>query len=59
MFSFSFKKKINFIYLFIFGHVGSSLLCRFSLVVVSRDYSLAAVCGFLLEVASLVPKHGL
>ena len=36
----------------------SLLLCiDFSLVVVSRDYSLVAVCWLLLAVASLVAKH--
>ena len=43
---------------FIFGYVGSLLLCRLSLVAVSGGYSLAAVSGFLIAVASLV-EHAL
>ena len=31
----------------------------FALVVVSRDYSLAVVCRFLVSVASLAEDHGL
>ena len=33
--------------------------CRFSLVVASGGYSLVAVCGLLLEGASLAVEHGL
>ena len=46
------------IYLFVFGHAGSSLLHGFSLVV-NWDYSLVAVHGFLIVMASLVAEHGL
>ena len=45
--------------LLIFGCPGSSLLCRLSLVAVSRGYSLAVVCGLLIPVASLVVGPGL
>ena len=38
---------------------GPSWLCRLSLVVVSRRYSLVAVCGFLSAVASPVGEHRL
>ena len=34
-------------------------MCRHSLVVASRDYSLVVVCGLLTAVASLVGEHGL
>ena len=48
--------KINlFIYLFIFGCIGSSLL---RVVVASRDYSLLQVRGLLIVVASLVAEYG-
>ena len=50
-----FKKML----LFIFGCAGFSLLFGFSLVVVSRGYSLVAVLGFLITVASLVAEHRL
>ena len=57
-----FKKVFKFLFIyifFIFGSAGSSLLCLgFSLVVVSRGYSLFAVAGFLVMV-SLVLEHGL
>ena len=44
--------------LFIFGCAGSLLLrAGFSLVVVSRGYSVTAVCGLLIVVTSLV-EHG-
>ena len=43
----------------IFGCVGSSLLRGLSLVAASGGYSLFAVCGLLIEVASLVVEHGL
>ena len=46
-------------YLFILGWVGSSLLHRLSLVAESRDYSLVAVLGLLIVVASLVAGLGL
>ena len=48
-----------FIYLYIFGCAGSSLLCRFSLVEESWGYFLVAVLGLLIAVASLVAEHGL
>ena len=47
------KKKKKRKYLFIFDCAGSSLLCKFSLVVVSRGYSLAVVRGPLIPVVSL------
>ena len=34
-------------------------MCRLSLVVASRGYSLVAVLGFLIAVASLVVEHRL
>ena len=48
----------HFIYLFIyiFGCVGSSLLC---VVVVSESYSLVGTCGLLIAGASLVAEHRL
>ena len=45
------------LYLFIFGHTGSSLLCGLSLVVEGGDYSLVAVHGLLIGVASLLAEH--
>ena len=46
--------------MFFFGCAGSSLLSRWlSLVVVSRDYSLAVVSGLLTAVASFVAEHRL
>ena len=47
----------NFTYLFIF--VCAGLCCRFSLVVASGGYSLAAACRILIVVASPVVEHGL
>ena len=49
--------NLNFMCVFIFGYTGSSLLL--SLVVVSRGFSLVAVHGFLIVVASLVVEHKL
>ena len=46
-------------YLFIYGCAGLLLLCRLSLVAASRGYSLVAVCGLLIAVASLIAEHGL
>ena len=46
----------NFIYLFIFGCAGSSLLRGLCLVVVSRGYSLVAVVGLLTAVASFLAE---
>ena len=48
-----------FIYLFIFGYVGSSLLLGLFLVGVSGGYSLAMVLGLLIMVASLIVEHRL
>ena len=47
------------IILFIFGCAGSLLLCPLFLDVVSAGYSLVAVCGLLVAVASLVAQPGL
>ena len=44
----------------IFDYAGSSLLqVCFCLGVVSGDYCLAAACGLLIVVTSLVSEHGL
>ena len=53
-----FFKKIIFIYLFLVV-AGSSLLCGLSLVAASGRYSLVAVQGLLIAVASLVAEHRL
>ena len=57
----SFPQVLNILthcYLFIFGCAGSSSLCAsFSLVAESRSYSLVAVYGLLIAVASLVVEH--
>ena len=45
-------------HLFIFGCSGSSLLCCFSLVAMSRGYFLGAVLGLLIVVVSLVAEPG-
>ena len=45
-------------YLVSFGCAGSSLLCNFSLAVMSKGYSLVSVYG-LIAVASLVVECGL
>ena len=48
-----------YIYLFIFGCVGSSLLCRgLSLVAVSRGYSLLRCAGFSLQWPLLLRSTG-
>ena len=47
------------IYLFIFGCAGFLLLLRVSLVVATRGYSLVAVHGLLIVVASLTVEHEL
>ena len=44
---------------FFFDCTGSSVLVGFSLVAASRGYSLVAVCGLLIVVASLIVEHGL
>ena len=51
--------KKNAISLSIFACVGFSLLLALSLVLVSQGYSLVAVSGLLIAVASLVAEHGL
>ena len=61
--SYPFQKN-NLIYLFIFGCVGSSLLCRLSLPAESRGYTLAAEHALLIVVtlgswALVVVAHGL
>ena len=43
---------------FFFDCTGSSVLVGFSLVAASGGYSLVAVCGLLIVVASLVVEHG-
>lgn len=47
-----FKKIFNLFYLFIYGCVGSLLLCGLSLVAASRGYSLLTVCRLLIAAAS-------
>ena len=42
---------------FFFDCTGSSVLVGFSLVAASRGYSLVAVCGLLIVVASLIVEH--
>ena len=49
----------NFIYLFIYGCAGSSLLCGFSLVVESEGSLVAAILGLLIVVSSPVAEHWL
>ena len=44
-------------YLLIFGCAGSSLLTGFSLVATSGGYSLVAMHGLLIAVASLIVEH--
>ena len=54
-----FKNKFIYLFYFIFGCIGFSLLhVGFSLVAASGGYSVA-VCGLLIVVASLVAEHGL
>ena len=49
-----------YIYLFIYGYAGFSLLCvGFSLVAVSEGYSLVAVHRLLTVVVSLAVEHRL
>ena len=48
-----------FLYLFIVGCTGYSLLQGFSVVAESGDYSLVVVPGLLIEVASLIVEHRL
>ena len=54
----SFLYVVLFIYLF-GAELGRHCCMRFSLVVASGGYSLAAVGGFLAVVASLVVEYGL
>ena len=49
---------ILFIY-FILALLGLHCCVSFSLVVVSRGYSLVVVCGLLITMASLVAEYGL
>ena len=49
----------GFIYLFIFGCTGSSLLCGLFSSCGEAEATLVAVHGLLTEVASLVVEHGL
>ena len=49
----------NFIYIFVFGCAGSLLLSRLFSSRESGGYSLTVVCGFLIEMTSLVAEHGL
>ena len=53
--------KRTFFNYFVEGGATLGLCCcvRFSLVVASGGYSLVAVCGFLIAVASLFAEHGL
>lgn len=53
---FQLKKKKIFLFI---GCAGFWLLCRLSLVVASRSYSLVVVPGLLNAVASLVAEHRL
>ena len=53
------KKKNTFIYLFIFGYAGSSLLTVLCLAVESGNYSPVAVGGLLIAAVSLIVEHGL
>ena len=58
-FTFFKKKKNTFIYLFIFGYAGSSLLTVLCLAVESGNYSPVAVGGLLIAAVSLIVEHGL
>ena len=49
----------SYLYICIFACVGSPLLHGLSLVSESGDYSLVAVCGLLIAVASLNVEYGL
>ena len=51
--------NLKFIYVFIFGCAGFSLLYRLSLVAESGDYSLVVVCRLLIEVVSVAGEHRL
>ena len=45
--------------MFIFGCAGPFLLRKVSLVALNESYSLGAMCGLLIAVASLNVEHGL
>ena len=49
---------LSFVYLFLVV-LGLHCSAGFSLVVASGGYSLVAVCGLLIAVASLIAEHGL
>jgi len=49
---------LKIFYLFIFGCAGSLLLCRLSLAVASKGYSLVVVLRLLIAVAFPVVAHG-
>ena len=49
---------LSFVYLFL-AVLGLHCSAGFSLVVASGGYSLVAVCGLLIAVASLIAEHGL
>ena len=51
--------KNNFTHLFVCGGAGSSLPCGFSLVAVSKGYSLVVAHKLLIAMASCVVKPGL
>lgn len=46
-------------YLFIFACTESVAMRRPSVAAASREYPLIAVCGLLIEAASLAAEHGL
>ena len=48
-----------FIYLFIFGYAGSSLLCEAFFSCDEQGLLFVLVCGLLIVVASLVAEHRL
>ena len=54
-----FKSFIYFIFKKMFGHVDLGCCAGFSLVVVSRGYSLVVVSGLLMAVASLFAEQRL
>ena len=52
------RSRTLFLYLFIFGCAGFSLLCRFFSHCGKWGSSLVAVCRLLIVVASLAVEHG-
>ena len=52
-------KNFLFIYFYFWLHWVFVAMCKLSRVAASRGYSLAVVCGFLTEEASLAVEHGL